>query len=157
MITVWSILIVGLVFTSFSFAFVLGWILSFWITDLSYLISFTLVSVLLIAGIYYIIKNKRKNIEKYVFDAVFASLSEDDKRRVIIKITLTMLKLSIQTRKKVVKKTGRKKNRRVPPGESNPHSVAGTDLNPARLPIPPQGLFGGSNIELFFYLTNLYY
>ena len=80
MITVWSILIVGLVFTSFSIAFSLGWILSIWIPKAGYLISFATVSIILIAGIYFLIKNKRKNIEQYVFEVVFASLSEDDKR-----------------------------------------------------------------------------
>ena len=81
MITVWSILIVGLVFTSFTIAFSLGWILSFWVPEASYLFSFALVSILLIAWIYYIIKNKRPQIEKHVFKIVFASLSEDDKKR----------------------------------------------------------------------------
>ena len=80
MITVWSILIVGLVFISFSIAFSLGWVLSIWIPEAGYLISFATVSIIIIAGIYYLIKNKRKNIEQYVFEVVFASLSEDDKR-----------------------------------------------------------------------------
>lgn len=68
LVALWSIAIVSGVFLAISLAFLLGWLLSFAMDSGSYVVSFGLMTVVIIAGTYYLIKNKDKYIEEPVFN-----------------------------------------------------------------------------------------
>lgn len=67
LIALWSVAIIGGIFLAVSLSLLLGWLLSFVMDSGSYVVSFGLMTVVVLAGTYYIIKNKDKLIEEPVF------------------------------------------------------------------------------------------
>lgn len=66
LIALWTVAIISLVFGAFTLALLIGFSLSFWLGTLAYILSFLICSLLLFAGSYWLLKNKRTFIEKPV-------------------------------------------------------------------------------------------
>ena len=63
LVALWTVAIISIVFAAFTFALLLGFLLSFWLGTLAYILSFLACSFVLFAGSYWLLKNKRAYIE----------------------------------------------------------------------------------------------
>ncbi len=78
LVAIWSLIIIGIIFISFTTALILGWVLSGWIPGFAYQISFLTVSMILIAIAYFILKNKKKYIVKPVYEIISKELNNPE-------------------------------------------------------------------------------
>ncbi len=74
LVALWSVAIISGIFSSITLALLIGWALSFLLGSGAYILSFGLLAILLLAGTYYLIKNKKRYIEQPVFDIMAALL-----------------------------------------------------------------------------------
>lgn len=74
LVALWSVAIILAMFVSIAIALLLGWAFSFFIATFAYVLSFLLVSIVLIAVAAYIIKHKEKYIERPVFEIMAKTL-----------------------------------------------------------------------------------
>jgi hypothetical protein len=63
LVALWTVAIISVVFAAFTFALLIGFLLSFWLGTLAYILSFLTCSLILFAGSYWLLKNKRTYIE----------------------------------------------------------------------------------------------
>lgn len=68
LVAVWSVVVISTIFLAISLAILIGWLLSFAMPSGSYAVSFSLMSIVIFASTYFLIKNKEHYIEKPVFN-----------------------------------------------------------------------------------------
>ena len=74
LIAIWTLAIVCLMFVSITFALLIGWALSFWMSSFAFVLSFLIVAVILLGAAFYILMNKEKYIEEPVFKIMAETL-----------------------------------------------------------------------------------
>ena len=89
LVALWSVAIVSGIFASITLALLIGWALSFVLESGGYVLSFGVLSILILTGTYYLIKNKKQYIEKPVFDIMSALLRSPEESTYQDEDTLT--------------------------------------------------------------------
>lgn len=67
LVALWSVAIISGIFLAITLALLIGWLLSFVMNEGAYLVSFGGMALTIIAGTYFLIKNKKQYIEDPVF------------------------------------------------------------------------------------------
>lgn len=72
LVALWSVAIISGIFLAITLSLLIGWLLSLVMAEGGYLVSFGMMALAIIAGTYFLIKNKKQYIE----DPVFKIMSE---------------------------------------------------------------------------------
>lgn len=78
LVAIWTLFIVCTMFGSFAIALLLGWVLSFWLSSLGFVISFIFIAIVLLSGAVYLFLHKEKYIEDHVYKVVSETLRNPD-------------------------------------------------------------------------------
>lgn len=68
LVALWSVAIISGIFLAITLSLLIGWLLSFVMDEGGYLVSFGMMALAIIAGTYFLIKNKKEYIETPVFE-----------------------------------------------------------------------------------------